>query len=227
MTAAVAAIASEARLLDIAAEMGIEAARRYRWLAAWWRAQGERDLAAVFTELAETETRHAADPRPSVSDAPVTIDDSVWRSALLTPYRALSLAVREKERAFAFYVEISAHAETPAVRALAEDLARMELDHAAILRRRRRAAFHRERAYPTPPLPADPAALENQSAIWEAQVAAASGHAERLRALSRNAERYMEVAEQAKHEALLEAAQRLAAQTLRQLAAERAGSGAF
>ena len=60
-------------------------------------------------------------------------------------YRALAIAVRNKERAFAFYSYIAAEARSPGVRALAEDLARDELEHAAVLRRERRRAFRRER----------------------------------------------------------------------------------
>jgi rubrerythrin len=231
------AIASEAELLAVAAALEAGAARRYRYLADWWEAEGQGGLTELFTWLAEIEEGHAGlllartpggapNPAQEAAERAALPDDGAWQSALLTPYRALSLAVREEERAFAFYAGVAAHATAPGLRALAEDLARAELDHAALLRRARRAAYHRERAQPPPPPPADLPALERQRAAWEAEAAAATGRPARLRALSRNAERYMEIAEGTKNEAVLIAAQQLAAQTLRQLALMRAGSDA-
>jgi rubrerythrin len=231
-------IASEEDLLIAAASLEAAAARRYRYLAAWWEAQGERALTALFDRLAALEKEHVAAvlarrpeagivPLPNSTCGPPPLDDAAWRSALLTPYRALSLAVREEERAFAFYAEVAAHAATSALRALAEELARDELDHAAILRRARRAAYRDERAHRPPPPPADLAAFETRSAAWEAEVAAAAGRMARLRALSRNVERYLEIAEQTKSEAVLLAAQSRAAEALRRLAAARAGSDIF
>jgi hypothetical protein len=61
---------------------------------------------------------------------------------LLTPYRALSVAVRNEERAFVFWSYVAAHGETAEVRRAAEGLAAKELDHVALLRRHRRLAFH-------------------------------------------------------------------------------------
>ena len=61
------------------------------------------------------------------------------------PYQALAFAVRNEERAFAFYTYVSAETVDHGVRALAEDLARDELDHASRLRRLRRRAFHKDR----------------------------------------------------------------------------------
>jgi rubrerythrin len=231
----VAAIASEKDLLSAAATLEAAAARRYRTLAGWWETQGDPALATLFDRLAAMEEEHAASVMTRWAAAPAAtstagaasppaFEDPTWHSALLTPYRALSLAVRAEEQAFAFYANVAAHASTPAMRTLAEDLARAELDHAAILRRARRAAFRDERGPPPPPPPADVAALERLSAVWAAEVAAASGRAARLRALSRNAERYLAIAEQTKSEAVLAAAQREAAATLHQLALERGGS---
>ncbi len=211
-----------------AAGLEVAALRRYRHLAAWWAAEGEAELAALFARLAEMEASHAAafGPIAEETESPPPAadeDDALWQSALLTPYRALSLAVRAEERAFATYASIAAHAATPALRAQAEDLARAELEHAAILRRARRAAFHSERPFATP-IPTDMMALEQQSSVWEAEVEAATTRAGRLRALSRNAERYLAVAERTQDEATLSAAQNCAQATLRTLARLRVGS---
>ena len=221
---------SEPALRALAAALEADAMRRYRRLAAWWADEGEAELASLFEHLAEMEADHAAvfgalaeedGPAPLPASA---AEEAVWQSALLTPYRAISLAVRAEERAFATYADIAAHAATPAVRALAEDLARAELEHAALLRRARRAAFRVERPSTTP-IPMDMATLAQLSLIWEAEAAGATTRAERLRALSRNAERYLEVAERARDEATLSAAQSRAAAAIGELAMLRAGSG--
>ena len=214
-------------LRSTAAALEAAAMRRYRHLAAWWAAEGEPELAALFARLAEMEARHAAAFGPIAEETyspPPTPDedDALWQSALLTPYRALSLAVRAEEHAFATYASIAAHAATPALRAQAEDLAREELEHAAILRRSRRAAFHSERPFATP-LPTDMVTLEQQGSVWEAEVKAATTRAGRLRALSRNAERYLAVAERAQDETTLSSAQTRAQATLRTLARLRIG----
>lgn len=211
-----------------AAALEAVAMRRYRHLAAWWAEQGDAELAALFARLSDMEASHAAAFGPIADDASspkpaVEEDEALWRSALLTPYRALSLAVRAEERAFASYADISAHAATPALRALAEDLAREELEHAAILRRARRAAFHAERPLATP-LPTDMETFAQQSRVWEAEAEAAKTRAGQLRALSRNVERYLAVAERARDEGTLGAAQDRAQATLRELARLRVGS---
>jgi rubrerythrin len=66
------------------------------------------------------------------------------RTALLTPYRAFSIAVRNEERAFSLYIYLSAHAEDARVASEADKLAGEELEHAALLRRWRRAAYHKD-----------------------------------------------------------------------------------
>ncbi|MBX5471090.1 MAG: hypothetical protein IRZ23_01345 [Acetobacteraceae bacterium] len=223
-------IASEEELLAVAAALEAEAARRYRALAQWAERRGEKALAELFSNLEKMEQGHESDiaglARKRLGHAinlnlarekiPRLFDDEALRSALLTPYRALSLAVRHEVQAFAFFTDVAAYATTPSLRALAEDLARAELDHAAILRRFRRAAFHAEQ--PRPPLPTSLEALQAQQKIWEAEVNAARGRSEELRALARNAERYLIIADTAKTEPLLAEAQRLAGQALKRLA---------
>ncbi|MEJ1936656.1 hypothetical protein WDZ92_41220 [Nostoc sp. NIES-2111] len=55
------------------------------------------------------------------------------------------MAVRNEERAFAFWTYLAAHAGSEDVRQAAEKMASEELTHAAIFRRERRRAFHREK----------------------------------------------------------------------------------
>jgi rubrerythrin len=92
---------------------------------------------------------------------PMVAEDGTGEAAslLLTPYRALAMAVRNEDRAFAFYSYLAATASTPAIRAEAERMAGEELQHARLLRTERRRAYHRQRPpkLRAAPLPTDPA----------------------------------------------------------------------
>jgi rubrerythrin len=146
-------------LFAIAAAMEQEAATRYAGIAARMRQEGDPALADVFERLSADEQGHldsvvqwsertrgqAPDPARIRWEAPETFDDEGTATAhprLLSAYRALSMAVRNEERAFAFWSYVAAHAETPEVRQAAETMAHEELGHVATLRRERRQAFH-------------------------------------------------------------------------------------
>ncbi len=90
----------------------------------------------------------------------------------LDAYQALAFAVRNEERAFAFYSFVAAEAESDEIRALAEDLARDELQHASLLREFRRRAFHERRPMPLP-APLDIEDLRGLARGWDAEAAAA------------------------------------------------------
>ncbi|MBP2315927.1 ferritin-like domain-containing protein [Azospirillum soli] len=158
-------------LLGIALALEKEAARRYDQLAQLMDHRGEAATAATFRALVAEEQDHVTAVDGWAHDLGVPAPDApafAWRlppeiaaswdelteRTRLTPYQALSLAVVNEQRAFAFYSYIAAHAEAEPVRANAEALAREELRHAALLRRERRKAFHRERhgveSKPTP-----------------------------------------------------------------------------
>jgi rubrerythrin len=80
---------------------------------------------------------------------PETFDDEGIAAAdprLLSAYRSLATAVRNEERAFAFWAYVAAQAGTPEIREAAEAMAREELGHVATLRRERRRAFRAERS---------------------------------------------------------------------------------
>ncbi len=138
--------------------MELEAARRYRDLAARMRLRGDAALAELFTFLSGIEEKHAskidlqamdltgraADPAHVRWDLPENFDEEEAGSRLLTPYLALAIAVRNEERAFAFYCYVAAEAADSNIRAFAEDLAKEELDHAKLLRRERRKAYRAE-----------------------------------------------------------------------------------
>lgn len=139
-----------------------EAAERYAELARDMKRQKKFDLASVFEQLAAAEREHAdsvtrwsqsrvgkaPDPALVRWEGPRTFDSEtateITSSRLMTPYRALSMAVRNEERAFAFWSYVAAFAEGADVKAAAEAMAREELGHVAMLRKERRRAYHSE-----------------------------------------------------------------------------------
>jgi rubrerythrin len=179
-------IGSADELLAVAAALEREAAARYRGLSARMARQGDASMAAQFNLLADIEDRHASHvaergqallghtpgPRNAGWDLPSNYDAEEARGATLGAYQALAFAVRNEERAFAFYTYVAAEAKDPGVRALAEDLARDELEHAALLRHHRRRAFHTERPRPVE-VPQSVDVLRASARRWDGQAAAA------------------------------------------------------
>ncbi len=151
-----------ATLVEIARAIEDEAVRRYALLARLMDQRGEPATAAAFRVMLEEERSHVAAVdrwAASVGETASTPREFEWRlpadlssswddiagSALLTPYRAFAVAVENEERAFSFYAYLAARAENAQIRAEAEKLGGEELRHAALLRRWRRQAYHRER----------------------------------------------------------------------------------
>lgn len=149
-------------LFALAHAMEQEAAKRYDALAEDMRGQGKADLADVFTRLAAAEREHVdsvtqwsqsrrgkrPDPALVRWEAPEPLDPTaaaeLKTSRLVTPYRALAIAVRNEERAFAFWSYLAAYSDDPEVKKAAEAMAKEELGHVATLRKERRRAYHHE-----------------------------------------------------------------------------------
>jgi rubrerythrin len=155
-------VASVEELMVLAEAQEREAAARYEQLAVEMDRMGSRDTGSLFRRLAEMERGHAeavADwgrettgeiPPAARWDLPPDMAESgavdlTQASPLLTPYRALEMAVRNEERAFSFLTYIAANAGDRAVRERAEALAMEELRHVTMLRSERRRAYHAER----------------------------------------------------------------------------------
>lgn len=169
-------------LVAIANAVERESVQRYETLASTMQRRGEVATAAAFGVMLDEERKHvdAVLKWSSAIGQPV-IDLSVfaWRlpedlstswdavagSALLTPYRAFAIAVDNEQRAFELYSYLSAAAADPQVAAAAERLAIEELRHAALMRRWRRQAWHRERRAPSAPPPAVRSAAELQALL--------------------------------------------------------------
>ncbi|TQF28919.1 ferritin family protein [Bradyrhizobium sp. UNPA324] len=149
-------------LFALAHAMEQEAAKKYDSLAEEMRGQGKDDLAEVFTRLAAAEREHvdsvtqwSQSRRGKVPDsamvrweAPEALAPEaaaeVKTSRLMTPYRALAMAVRNEERAFAFWSYLAAYSHDPEVKKASEAMAKEELGHVATLRKERRRAYHHE-----------------------------------------------------------------------------------
>jgi rubrerythrin len=187
-------VATMDELFALAHAMEDEAATRYAQIAGRLRADGNPSLAEVFERLAAEERGHldsvvhwsqrekgrAPDPSLVRWAPPDTFDDEgagTTDPRLLTAYRSLSMAVRNEERAFAFWSYVAAHAASEEIRRAVEAMAHEELDHVATLRRERRRAYHAERARGAGAAvgPSGAAALERRLAETLEELAAASG----------------------------------------------------
>jgi rubrerythrin len=149
-------------LFALASAMEEEAANRYAELAEDMRRQNKGSLAEVFAQLADAEREHVASvarwsqsrrskaPDPALVrwKAPKTFDaetaSEIGASRLATPYRALAMAVRNEERAFAFWSYVAAYSRDLEIKQAAEAMAREELGHISTLRKERRRAYHKE-----------------------------------------------------------------------------------
>ncbi|HEY1364812.1 MAG TPA: ferritin family protein [Xanthobacteraceae bacterium] len=162
-------IRSVEELFALAYAMGQDAAGQYAALALEMRRQANAGLVQVFEQLAAEQRSHVEavtrwsqsrlgkKPDPSLIHwkGPETFDTDtaaeIAASRLMTPYRALSMAVRNEERAFAFWSYVAARAERDETKQAAETMARQELERVAMLRKERRRAYHDERRGTQPP----------------------------------------------------------------------------
>lgn len=149
-------------LFAIALAMEREAARRYRDLAEEMERQGRPALVTLFRRLQAEEQRHEngiADwarrhrIRPAEPGAfswttpectPVEDLADAGGPQLLSPRRALDLAIHNEQRAFAFFTRVASATQEPELRGYAERMAKEELNHVALLRLERRRAWRRD-----------------------------------------------------------------------------------
>jgi rubrerythrin len=189
-------------LVGIANAIEQEAVSRYGQMAELMARRGEHETADAFRRMQREEQAHIdtvagwagemneAVPPPQEFEWQLPPEfvsswDDIAGSALLTPYRAFAIAVRNEERAFSLYTYLAAHAEDARVEAEAEKLAAEELEHAALLRRWRRAAYHREHGGERRPR-VDIGSLDEFLSLLAAREAEISGcHSELSRRLRR------------------------------------------
>jgi rubrerythrin len=144
-------IGSLEELFAVAAAMEREAIAGYSELARRMDEEGRPELAEVFERLVAEETSHLDNVgiwsqrmtgrEPDLSalraEPDATFDDEgagTVAPELVDAYRAFSIAVRNEERAFAFWTYVAAQSTLPELQKAAEQMAREELDHVARLR---------------------------------------------------------------------------------------------
>ncbi|MFD2249453.1 rubrerythrin [Pseudochelatococcus lubricantis] len=148
-------VRSPGELMATASSIAEDAASRYEAQAGRMRRAGADALASAYDELARQQREqigrslsrfvgatHAAACLLAVEGL---LDDEGTDAAaveLLDPYRIFAVAVRNCERAFAFWSYVAAQASSAEVRQAAEYLAGRELERVAWLRRRRRSSYH-------------------------------------------------------------------------------------
>ena len=142
-------IDSVAGLLAHAHRMEAEAQARYEDLARRMEAYPRPDLAEFFRKMALIEQKHIdqvsemvdALELPPLDDgavlwaggaAPETMSDDA--STFESPRQALKEAMRDEEKAVAFFEDVAAHTPDQSVRAMATELAAEERHHVALLR---------------------------------------------------------------------------------------------
>lgn len=193
-----------AELVGIANAIEQESVRRYAALAEGMALRGEATTAAALRVMLDEERKHVdavADWAASIGEAlpgaekfKRSVPADLWKawdeaagSARLTPYRAFAIAADSEQKAFAFYSYLAAETADPRIRAQAEQLAIEELGHAALMRRFRRQAWHRERRDEAGAAPAAITSADQLHALLgrhEAEIKARHGAiAARLRAL--------------------------------------------
>lgn len=126
-----------------------EAAERYAELARLMDDLGNDDVASLFRRLAVFEAEHldTLEGRTAGVDVPrIGPGEYAWLDAgppetvarelvfrLLTPRAALEIALAAERRAQAFFSEVKASADDPALRALAQEMAMEEAGHIAMV----------------------------------------------------------------------------------------------
>lgn len=132
-------------LYRLSAALEREAAGQYARCAHLLRCQGNRQTAALFDRLGALETDHLhqvetwaqaagieSPPLPAFRWDPIEGPPAHLHG--ITPHQALTHALVNEERAYAFYHAIAATTPDPEVRTVAERLAAEELDHVLLLR---------------------------------------------------------------------------------------------
>jgi hypothetical protein len=160
--AEVAPIASLDELYSIANVLGHNMVELYKRLAGEMKTDRNNETAQVFEDLATQEIAQNDAICAKAGKAGANIDsdvEAIWLERnfmndqsreiadnpfLMTPYRAVRLAVINKEQAFDFFSNLSANQDNDAVHRHAESLARAQLSKIAELRLRRRRASRSE-----------------------------------------------------------------------------------
>jgi hypothetical protein len=136
----------------LAAALEDQCAALYRDLAAKAARFGREEAARAFLRIEQLSRAPAAGESPAGRPAghdlrtPVLDSEGLGENRNVAPYDAWALAVRNSERAFAFWTYLSAYTQDPAAAQAAERLAEAASSLARRFRAERRRAYHAGRS---------------------------------------------------------------------------------
>ncbi|MDE2228710.1 MAG: ferritin family protein [Alphaproteobacteria bacterium] len=129
--------------------MEVEAAERYDEFAAWMEVHNNRDIAGLFRELSGIGRRHAETMATDLADdgSAVAVNTALAASGrdeletisgdalhyLMTPHHALQIALKNEERALAFFAGLAENAASDEVHHLAAKLADEKKRHVKLM----------------------------------------------------------------------------------------------
>ncbi len=171
--AALRAIRDTADLCALALAIEQATYESYKELALQMARLGNQDVEKLFRDLADDERQRKLaveqHVQPGAAKADVdrlvreVLPDLTGKDALtaaggpylITPHKAVSLAVQNEQHAFLLFTEIAALAEKPELRLLAESFAKEAFGHLVRLRLARLKAYQREKRHAdeAPPTP--------------------------------------------------------------------------
>jgi len=144
------AVLSVEELLAHAYAMELEAEDRYRDLAGQMEVHNNLEVAALFSKLAHIEGLHARKLKDRIGDRDlprIRPWDYEWAGRdspeaagavdahyLMTPYHALTIALRNEQAAQGFFERIAREAAEGEMREIAEEFAREEAEHVELVR---------------------------------------------------------------------------------------------
>jgi len=152
-------VSSLKELFEFSQALAADTLRRYEQLEIEMKRCHNPEVAALFNELADLERGHSSELESWARDNGVASEggaETDWRLPadnrllseeiaenlyLMTSYRALRLAVYNRERAFDYFSQIAAATDDVAIREKAEALAHGALEDVVELRLRRRQAY--------------------------------------------------------------------------------------
>jgi rubrerythrin len=153
-------ISTLADLFGAAYQIEADAVERYNLLAEQMETHNNRELVAVFRDLARAEGIHAEEIRRQAGDIDVVEHGrriGKWEKGespeeadlgaahyMMTPWHALQMALDSEKRALTFFTYVVETAKDPAVKRMAAEFVEEEAEHVNLVHRLLRK-------YPAPP----------------------------------------------------------------------------
>jgi len=153
-------VSTLADLFGAAYQIEVDAVERYRLLAEQMETHNNRELVAVFNDLARAEGIHAEEIRRQAGNIDVAEHArraGKWKKGespeeadldaahyMMTPWHALQMALEAEKRALAFFSNVVETVKDPTVKRMASEFVEEEAEHVNLVHRLLRK-------YPAPP----------------------------------------------------------------------------